>query len=162
MKANKINAVARSIRERRNEFNNICAEFRATWAKVYRGELSKAMNDICERLKTDPKNAELKAERYALEQVAAKVKGLNISDEVRDLVRELHDVDKLTFSCLNPDYIRTGLAGTSFVNDSNDICELRKANKEATEKTYEPILRWTEFKVGKYFRLATVRINENK
>lgn len=155
-----MNTIARDIRTNRTAFESIVNDFRAYWGKVYRGEVTKSLNDIAERLKTDPKNEALKAQRYALEQVCAKIKGLNLSDDIKALIVDMHDNDKLSFSCLTTDYIVNGLKGLDYVGPNNEIRELRKKDKEATEKTWEPVVKWTEAKVGRYFRLATVRINE--
>ena len=160
MKATNMNAIARDIRTNRTAFESIVNDFRTYWGKVYRGEVTKAMNDIAEQLKNDPKNEALKAQRYALEQVCAKIKGLNLSDDIKALIVDMHDNDKLTFSCLTTDYIVNGLKGLDYVGENNEIRELRKKDKEATEKTWEPVVKWTESKVGRYFRLATIRINE--
>ena len=159
-----MNAIAKDIRNNRQEFSSIVNDFRAYWGKVYRNEVTKYLDDIKEAQKNEPKNEALKRERYAIEQVCARIKGLELSDEIRGLIKQMHDEDKLTFSCLTEDYILTGLAGLGYVATDNEghpyLCELRKASKEATEKTWEPVTKWTEAKVGRYFRLATIRINE--
>lgn len=159
-----MNAIARDIRTNRQQFSAILNDFRAYWGKVYRNEVTKYLSDIQTAQKADPKNEGLKAERYAIEQVCAKIKALTLKDEIRAIIKSMHDDDKLTFSCLREDYILTGLNGLNYVaNDAEGhpyLCEFRKANKEATEKTWEPVVKWTESKVGRYFRLATIRINE--
>lgn len=159
-----MNAIAKDIRNNRQEFSSIVNDFRAHWGKVYRNEVTKYLDDIKEAQKNEPKNEALKRERYAIEQVCARIKGLELSDEIRGLIKQMHDEDKLTFSCLRVDYITTGLNGLGYVANDDEghpyLCELRKASKEATEKTWEPVTKWTEAKVGRYFRLATIRINE--
>ena len=162
MKATEMNKIAKDIRTNRQQFTSIVGDFRAYWGKVYRGEVTAYLNGLNERIKADPKNDELKRERYAVEQVCAKIKGLTLTDEIRDLVKTMHDVDKLTFSCLTTDYIVNGLNGLDYIGEDGTIREFRKASKEAEEKTWEPIVKWTEAKVGRYFRLATIRINESK
>lgn len=162
MKANEMNAIAREIRNNRNGFESIANDFRVYWGKVYRNEVTKVLNEVGERLKTDKENAELKAIRYALETVCAKIKGTTISEESKAIIKSMHDDDKLTFSCLTKEYIVNALAGLDYVNEEGELCEFRKANKEAVEKTWMPVARWTESKVGRYFRLATIRINESK
>lgn len=166
MKANQMNAVAKSIRMDRQQFESIAVEFRARWGKVYRNEVTAYLNELNERLKNDPKNTALKNERYAVEQVCAKIKGLNLDDEIRDLIKAMHDEDGVTFSCLTTDYIVNGLTGLGYIGTDDEgkpvVRELRKASKEATEKTWEPIVKWTEAKFGRYIRLATIRINESK
>ena len=151
-----MNTIARDIRTNRQQFSSILNEFRVYWGKVYRNEVTKAMNDAIERGD--------KAERYALEQVCAKIKGTTLKDDIKALIVEMHDDDKLTFSCLTEEYIVNGLDGLDYVakddEGKNYLREFRKANKEATEKTWEPVVKWTEAKVGRYFRLATIRINE--
>ena len=151
-----MNKVAKAIRESRISFENIVNDFRAYWGKVYRGEVTEALNKAIQ--------AGDKANRYALEQVCAKIKGLTLREDTKALIKSMHDEDKLTFSCLREEYIVNGLNGLGFVGVGEDgkpvLCELRKKDKEATEKTWEPVAKWTEAKVGRYFRLATVRINE--
>lgn len=161
MKANQINAIAKDIRVNRQKFESIVNEFRAYWGKVYRNEVTAELNKVAELLKTDPKNETLKNQRYALEQVCAKIKGLTLTDEIKGIIRELHEVDKLTFSCLRADYIVNALTGLDYVNEAGEVCEQKK-NKVTGEKEWKPIEKWTEAKVGRYFRLATVRINEGK
>lgn len=161
MKANQINAIAKDIRVNRQKFESIVNEFRAYWGKVYRNEVTAELNKLAELLKNDPKNETLKNQRYALEQVCAKIKGLDLTDEIKGIIRELHEVDKLTFSCLRADYIVNGLSGLDYVNEAGEVCEQKK-NKVTGEKEWKPIEKWTEAKVGRYFRLATVRINESK
>lgn len=162
MKATQMNAIAREIRNNRNGFESIVNDFRVYWGKVYRNEVTKVLNDVSEQLKTDKDNADLKAFRYAIETVCAKIKGTTVSDESKAIIREMHNEDKLTFSCLTKDYIVNALNGLDFVNEAGELCELRKASKDAPEKTWQPVVKWTESKVGKYFRLATVRLNETK
>lgn len=162
MKANQMNAIAREIRNNRNGFESIVNDFRVYWGKVYRNEVTKVLNDVNEQLKVDKDNKDLKAFRYALETVCAKIKGTTVSDESKAIIKAMHDEDKLTFSCLTKDYIVTALTGLDYVNDEGELCEFRKASKEAEVKTWEPIVKWTESKVGRYFRLATIRINESK
>lgn len=157
-----MNQVAKDIRMNRQEFESIVNDFRVYWGKVYRNEVTARMNEVAAALKEDPKNQALKNERYALEQVCAKIKGTQLKDEIKALIREMHEDDKLTFSCLTVDYIVNGLKGLDYIGENNEIREFRKASKEATEKTWEPVVKWTEAKVGRYFRLATVRINESK
>lgn len=161
MKANQINAIAKDIRANRQKFESIVNDFRAYWGKVYRNEVTAELNKVAELLKNDPKNETLKNQRYALEQVCAKIKGLTLTDEIKGIIRELHEVDKLTFSCLRADYIVNGLSGLDYVNEAGEVCEQKK-NKVTGEKEWKPIEKWTEAKVGRYFRLATVRINESK
>ena len=155
-----MNAIAKDIRVNRQKFENIVNDFRAYWGKVYRNEVTKYLDDIKAAQQNDPKNESIKAERYAIEQVCARIKGLTLSDEIRDLIRTMHNDDKLTFSCLTTDYIIKGLSGLDYVNGQGELCEFRKASKDATEKSWCPIEKWTEAKVGRYFRLATIRINE--
>lgn len=157
MKANQMNYVAKDIRINRQKFESIVGEFRAYWGKVYRNEVTVYLNEVIERQKTDKS---LKAERYAIEQVCAKIKGLNLSDEVKSIIKSMHDDDKLTFACLTPDYIKNALQGLDYVNADGDICEFRKASKDAAEKTWCPVEKWTESKLGRYFRLAAIRISE--
>ena len=157
-----MNQIAKDIRVNRQKFESIVGDFRAYWGKVYRNEVTKYLNDIIERQKSDNSDS-LKRERYAVEQVCARIKGLTLSDDIKGLIRTMHDDDKLTFSCLTPDYIIKGLEGLGYVGEVNGekvLCELRKATKDATEREWMPIEKWTEAKVGRYFRLATVRINE--
>ena len=158
MKATEMNKIAKDIRVNRQKFEGIVGEFRAYWGKVYRNEVTKYLNDIVERQKSD-KSEELKRERYAIEQVCARIKGLTLTDEVKGIIRAMHDEDKLTFSCLTTDYIVNALEGLSYVSEEGAIMEQRK-NKETGEKEWMPVEKWTESKVGKYFRLATIRINE--
>ena len=147
-----MNLIAKDIRVNRQKFESIVSDFRTYWGKVYRSEVTKALNDAIA--------AGDKAERYALEQVCAKIKGTTLTDEVRDLIKQLHDEDKLTFSCLTADYIRTALDGLSYVaEDGVTLCE-RKRIKGTDDYEWKPVEKWTESKVGRYFRLATVRINE--
>lgn len=159
-----MNAIARDIRTNRQQFSAIVNDFRAYWGKVYRNEVTKYLDDIKEAQKAQPNDERLKAERYAIEQVCAKIKGLTLSDDIKALIREMHDDDKLTFGCLREDYILTGLSGLNYVANDDEgkpyLCEFRKENKEATDKTWLPVVKWTESKVGRYFRLATIRINE--
>ena len=162
MKANEMNAIAREIRNNRNGFESIVNDFRVYWGKVYRNEVTKMLNDVSEQLKSDPKNEALKNFRYALETVCAKIKGTTITDESKAIIRSMHEDDKLTFSCLTKEYIVNALTGLNYVNDEGELCEFRKENKDAVEKTWLPVARWTESKVGRYFRLATIRINEGK
>lgn len=161
MKANQINAIAKDIRVNRQKFESIVNEFRAYWGKVYRNEVTTELNKVAELLKNDPKNETLKNQRYALEQVCAKIKGLTLTDEIKGIIRELHEVDKLTFSCLRADYIVNGLSGLDYIGADGQVYEQKK-DKATGEKVWKPIEKWTEAKVGRYFRLATVRINESK
>ena len=155
-----MNLIAKDIRTNRQQFESIVCDFRVYWGKVYRGEVTKALADVAEQLKGDPKNDALKAERYALEQVCAKIKGTTLTDEIRDLIKQLHDEDKLTFSCLTADYIRTSLNGLSYVaEDGVTICA-KKRIKGTDDYEWKPVEKWTESKVGRYFRMATMRINE--
>ena len=155
-----MNQVAKEIRTNRQKFESIANDFRVYWGKVYRSEVTRAMESVAGQLKDDPKNEALKAERYALEQVCAKIKGTTLTDEIRDIVKQLHDEDKLTFSCLTADYIRTALSGLSYVaEDGVTLCE-KKRIKGTDDYEWKPVEKWTESKVGRYFRLATIRINE--
>lgn len=162
MKATEINAIAKDIRANRQKFESIVNEFRAYWGKVYRPEVTDALNKVVGALKDDPKNQELKNERYAIEQVCAKIKGLTLTDEIRDLIKQMHDADGLTFECLTADYIVDGLSGLDYVNADGIVCEQKK-NKETGEKEWKPVEKWTESKVGKYFRLVVIRkMDSNK
>ena len=51
------------------------------------------------------------------------------------------------------------LNGTDYVTEAG-VRELRKANKDATEKTWEIVEKWTPAKVGRYFRLAIIAKQE--
>lgn len=149
-----MNTLARDIRTNRAQVENIINEFRAYWCKLYRAEA----NSAYERAKNDGD----KAERYAIEQLYARVKSMAIKPEIEAIVRDMHDNDRLVFGDLRLDYIRTALHGLDYVNEACELCELRKKDKEATEKTWEPVVKWTEAKVGRYFRLANIRVNEAK
>lgn len=155
-----MNAIAREIRNNRNGFESIVNDFRVYWGKVYRKEVTAVLNEVTEQLKADKENAELKALRYALETVCAKIKGTTVSEESVAIIKAMHDVDKLTFSCLTKEYIVNALTGLNYVNGDGELCEFRKANKDDLEKSWVPVAKWTESKVGKMFRLATIRLNE--
>ena len=161
MKANSINALARDIRSNRAKFENIVNDFKAYWGKVYRKELTEALNKVTESLKGDKENESLKNERYGLEQICAKTKGLTLSDDIRTIITEIHDEDGLTFDRLTAGYIIDGLTGTPYVNEAGELCEKKKV--KGTDKVeWKPIERWTEAKVGRYFRLATIGVNIKK
>jgi len=162
-----MNEIARGINARRNEFEAIVNEFRAVWSKVYRNELNEAYKSVCERLKgveakSDEERA-LKNERYALEQVLAKIKSLTLTADERDMVRTMHDEDGLTLNDLTKEYIIGRLNETSYVRefvreDGTTIAclqEMRK-NKDTGEKEWRVVERWTVMKVGRYFRLANI------
>ena len=161
MKANQINAIAKDIRVNRQKFESIVNEFRAYWGKVYRHEVTEELNKVVEALKNDAKNVELKNKRYGLEQVCAKIKGMTLTDEISALIKQMHDEDKLTFACLTTDFIVNGLAGTKFVTEDGIICE-RKRIKGTEDFEYKPIEKWTESKVGRYFRMAVIGKVESK
>lgn len=154
-----MNAIAKDIRTNRQKFESIVGDFRAYWGKVYRNEVTKYLNDIIERLKSEPKNEALKRERYAIEQVCARIKSLVLKDEIRDLIKQMHDEDKLTFACLNTDYIVNALNGLGYVGEGNELREERK-NKDTGVKEWMPVEKWTEAKVGRYFRNAAIVLNE--
>lgn len=155
----KISVICKDIRMNRQQFESNVNEFRAYWGKVYKNELKGELERIVGLLKDDPKNQVLKNQRYGLEQVCAKVKAMTLSDEVKDVIVNLHDNYGLTFDCLTADFIRENLTGTDYVNEDG-VRELRKASKEATEKTWEIIEKWTPAKVGRYFRLAIIAKQE--
>ena len=158
MKAKNITTLAREIRTDRERFDSIVKDFRAYWGKVYRKEATESLNKVVEQLKGDKENESLKNERYALEQICAKIKGLSISDEIRTIITEMHDEDGLTFNQLTADYIVNGLTGTPYVNENRQLCEKKKI--KGTDKVlWKPVSKWTEAKVGRFFRLATVGVN---
>lgn len=158
-----MNAIAKDIRVNRQKFDSIVVDYRAYWGKVYRNEVTKYLSDIIEQQKSDSSDA-LKKERYAIEQVCARIKGITLSDEVKAIVKQMHDEDKLTFSCLRSEYIVNGLKGLDFVGevDGEDVLFEKKKIKGTDEYEWKPVEKWTEAKVGRYFRLATLRINESK
>lgn len=151
--------ICKDIRVNRQKFENNVNEFRAYWGKAYKSELKAELERIVAALREDPKNQDLKNQRYGLEQVCAKVKSMVLTDEVKEVVANLHDNYGLTFECLTADFIRENLTGTDYVSDG-DVRELRKASKDATDKTWEIIEKWTPAKVGKYFRLAIIAKQE--
>jgi hypothetical protein len=155
----RIAVICKDIRVNRQQFENNVNEFRAYWGKVYKPEMLAELKRIVDELHEDPKNQALKNQRYALEQVCAKVKSMTLSDEVKEVIVNLHDNYGLTFECLTADFIRENLTGTDYVNEDG-VRELRKANKDATEKTWEIIEKWTPAKVGRYFRLAIIAKQE--
>ena len=163
MKAKDMNQIARGINARRNEFSAIVNDFRAVWGKVYRNELKAEFDAVVDALKGDPKNAELKNKRYAIEQVQAKVKSLNLSADERDLVRVMHDEDGLAFADLTIEYLYERLRNSMFVaefsaEDGRKVeCLMeQKKNKETGEKEWKIVEKWTVLKVGRYFRLANI------
>lgn len=93
-----MNEIARGINARRNEFDAIVNDFRAVWAKVYRDELKAEYDAIVNEIRAAKENGlnkdemkQLNDKRYALEQIQAKVKSLNLSADERELVRTMHD-----------------------------------------------------------------------
>lgn len=156
----KIAVIAKDIRVNRQQFETNVNEFRAYWGKAYKSELLAELKRIVDELHGDPKNQTLKNQRYGLEQVCARVKAMTLSDEVKEVIANLHDNYGLTFECLTADYIRTNLSGTDYVSADGDVLEMRKASKEDTEKSWNPIEKWTPAKVGKYFRLAIIAKQE--
>lgn len=155
----KISVICKDIRVNRQQFESNVNEFRAYWGKAYKSELLAELKRIVDELHGDPKNQALKNQRYSLEQVCAKVKAMTLSDEVKEVIVNLHDNYGLTFECLTADFIRENLTGTDYVSEDG-VRELRKASKEATEKTWELVERWTPAKVGRYFRLAIIAKQE--
>ena len=156
----RIAVICKDIRVNRQQFENNVNEFRAYWGKAYKPELHAELNRIVALLKEDPKNQTLKNQRYSLEQVCARVKAMTLSDEVKEVIVNLHDNYGLTFECLTADFINNNLTGTDYVNADGLVCELRKANKDATEKTWNAVEKWTPAKVGRYFRLAIIAKQE--
>lgn len=165
-----MNEIARGINARRNEFDAIVNDFRAVWAKVYRDELKAEFDAIVNEIRAAKENGlnkdemkQLNDNRYALEQIQAKVKSLNLSADERELVRTMHDDDGLTFANLTREYIIERLSESTFVKefereDGTTIpCIMeQKKNKDTGEKEWKIVERWTVMKVGRYFRLANV------
>lgn len=158
-KSMRIAVICKDIRVNRQQFESNVNEFRAYWGKAYKSELHAELNRVVGLLKEDPKNQTLKNQRYGLEQVCAKVKAMTLSDEVKEVIVNLHDNYGLTFECLTADFIRNNLTGTDYVTEAG-VRELRKANKDATEKTWNAVEKWTPAKVGRYFRLAIIAKQE--
>lgn len=158
-KSMKIGVIAKDINENRRKFETNVNEFRAYWGKVYKSEMLAELKRIVDELHEDPKNQALKNQRYALEQVCARVKAMVLTDEVKDVIANLHDNYGLAFGCLTADFIRENLTGTDYVSEGL-VRELRKKDKDATEKTWEEVERWTPAKVGRYFRLAIIAKQE--
>lgn len=151
MKANEMNTVAREIRNNRNTITAIINEFRAYWCKLYRSEANEAYKTACA-------NGD-KGERYAIEQIFAKCKSLTIKPEIAEIIGGMHDADKVNFSSLSEEHVKTALAGLDYVNGAGELCE-KKRIKGTDEYEWKPVEKWTEAKVGRYFRLAAIRLNE--
>ena len=153
MKANEMNFVAREIRNNRNNATAIINDFRAYWCKLYRAEANAAYAAACK--------SGNKAERYAIETIFAKCKSLTISAEATEIIKGMHDVDRVNFESLNFDHVKTALQGLDFVNESGELCE-KKRIKGTDSYEWKPVEKWTEAKVGRYFRLAALRLEESK
>ena len=159
MKANVMNSVARNINARRNSFEGIVSDFRATWGKVFPRDAKSELQGIVDALKDDPKNGALKADRYALECVLAKMKSIALSDEEVALVKEMCE-DGMKFKSLTMDYLERNLPSEYLSEDGLPMEQ--KKNKETGLKEWKVVEKWTVMKVGRYFRIANVNYNAKK
>lgn len=149
-------AIAKAIRMDRQTIEAMCMEYKARWAKVYPKEYSAQMDKANEALKPDPKNAELRRAKWALEQVACKRKALTLTDEIKAHIEFLHGKG-LTMDKFDLDVIEAGLQNTKWLNDEGQICE-KKKNRETGEYEWKPIKKWTESKFIKVVCFAAIDI----
>lgn len=154
--AKSISAVSRNINERRNSTEAICREFQAVWAKVFPEEFKAAQQAAIVAAQANKDSADAKARRYSLEQVAAMKKSLQLDDELKGIVTELH-ANGLTFDKIRLDKIMRGLTSTRWINADGELCE-RKRNKETQQWEFVPVTKWTVYKFGRFLRLSMVEV----
>lgn len=154
-----MNSVARNINTRRNSFEGIVSDFKATWGKVFPKDAKGELQNIVDALRIDPKNGTLKADRYALECVLAKMKSLVLSNEEITLVKEMNE-EGMEFKSLTMEYLEKNLPKEYLSEDGLPMEQ--KKNKETGVKEWKVVEKWTVMKVGRYFRLANVNYNAKK
>lgn len=151
--AKNFSAVSRDINTRRASTEAICREFQAVWAKMYPNEFNAALKNAITAYQAS-NTPENKAKKYSLEMVAAAKKALELSDEIKAIVSELH-ANGLTFDKINLVKIARAMTGTQYLNADGELCE-RKKNKETGTYEFTPIEKWTVHKFGRYIRLSTI------
>lgn len=159
MKATDMNTVARSINARRNTWEGIINDFQATWGKVFPKDAKGEYKAVVDAIKDSPNDADLKAKRYALECVLAKMKSITLEPEVVELVKEMNE-EGMKFKSLTMEYLERNLPSKYLSEDK--IPMEQKKNKATGEKEWVVVERWTVMKVGRYFRLANVYYNAKK
>ena len=127
-----MNSVARNINARRNSFEGIVSDFRATWGKVFPKDAKGKLQSIVDALKADPKNGALKADRYALECILAKMKSLVLSSEEVALVKEMNE-EGMKFKSLTMDYLEKNLPSEYLSEDGLPMEEEQGDGGEGVE-----------------------------
>lgn len=159
MKATVMNSVARNINARRNSFEGIVSDFRATWGKVFPKDAKSELQNIVDALKVDKNNAALKADRYALECVLAKMKSIALKEDEVALVKEMNE-EGMKFKSITMDYLKKNLPKEYLSEDGLPMEQ--KTDKATGVKKWMVIEKWTVMKVGRYFRIANINYNAKK
>lgn len=152
MKTISVNAISRAINAKRQTINAQIIDFGAYWVKMYRPEVNKIMEAVKEAQRNGVEGA--KEYRYMLEQMYSKSKSMNLNEEEKAALKDMHE-DGFEFVNISLEFLVENLAGTEWMNDSGELLKKNSKKKiEAGEANYVPVTKWTPMMFGRYLRYA--------
>lgn len=152
MRTTSVNTISRSINARRATMNAQIIDFGAYWVKSYRAEVNEVMDAVKQAQAQGVEGA--KEYRYMLEQMYAKSKSMQLSDEEKTALKEMHE-DGFKFVDISLEFLVENLTGTEWINEAGELLKKNSKKKiEAGEPNYVPVTKWTPMAFGRYLRYA--------
>lgn len=152
MKTISVNTISRAINAKRQTMNAQIIDFGAYWVKMYRSEVNKEMEAAKEAQRNGVEGA--KERRYMLEQMYAKSKSINLNEEEKTALKDMHE-DGFEFVNISLEFLVENLAGTEWMNEAGELLKKNSKKKiEAGEANYVPVTKWTPMMFGRYLRYA--------
>lgn len=152
MKTISVNTISRAINAKRQTINTQIIDFGAYWVKMYRPEVNKVMDAVKEAQRNGVEGA--KEYRYMLEQMYSKSKSMNLNEEEKAALKDMHE-DGFEFVNISLEFLVENLAGTEWINEAGELLKKNSKKKiEAGEANYVPVTKWTPMMFGRYLRYA--------
>ena len=119
---------------------------------MYRPEVNKVMDAVKEAQRNGVEGA--KEYRYMLEQMYSKSKSMNLNEEEKAALKDMHE-DSFEFVNISLEFLVENLAGTEWINEAGELLKKNSKKKiEAGEANYVPVTKWTPMMFGRYLRYA--------
>lgn len=152
MKTISVNTISRAINAKRQTINSQIIDFGAFWIKLYRPEVNKVMDAVKEAQRNGVEGA--KEYRYMLEQMYSKSKSMNLNEEEKAALKDMHE-DGFEFVNISLEFLVENLAGTEWMSETGELLKKNSKKKiEAGEENYVPVTKWTPIMFGRYLRYA--------
>lgn len=152
MKTISVNTISRAINAKRQTINAQIIDFGAYWIKMYRPEVNKIMEAVKEAQRNGVEGA--KEYRYMLEQMYSKSKSMNLNEEEKAALKDMHE-DGFEFVNISLEFLVENLAGTEWMSETGELLKKNSKKKiEAGEANYVPVTKWTPMMFGRYLRYA--------